>query len=169
MGGGLIPACIHNNKIYLLLGKENMYVDNGEQYWADFGGSKEGDETPYETAIREGTEEICGYLGSISKMKKYLREKGYLKYNVNRHTSFLFQYDYDDSLPKYFNNNLKYLERMLNPSIIKNSVYFEKSEIKWYSFDELAKLKSKSRYYFKPILDEIIKDKEKIKAYLCQY
>jgi hypothetical protein len=58
---------------------------------------------------------------------------------------------------------------MLDPSIIKNSVYFEKSEIKWYSFDQLAKLKSKARIYFKPILDEIIKDKENIKAYLSQY
>jgi hypothetical protein len=36
MGAGVLPATIHNNKIYFLFGKENKFADTPG--WSDFGG-----------------------------------------------------------------------------------------------------------------------------------
>ena len=44
MGGGILPCTIHNNKLLFLFGKENKYADTPG--WSDFGGGKDGNETP---------------------------------------------------------------------------------------------------------------------------
>ena len=65
MGAGIIPVAIHNGKVYLLFGKE---VQDGK--WSDFGGGREHNETPFKTAIREGCEELSGFLGCKTKLAK---------------------------------------------------------------------------------------------------
>ena len=71
MGGGILPVAIKNNQLYFLLGKENDMADTPG--WADFGGGNENNETNYQAAIREGVEELNGFLGSVNKMKKMVR------------------------------------------------------------------------------------------------
>ena len=48
MGGGLLPVTEHDGKIYFLLGREH-----DEKQWSDFGGGREGNESHYETALRD--------------------------------------------------------------------------------------------------------------------
>lgn len=57
MGGGIIPVATDGVKVYFLFGKE---VEDGK--WSDFGGGREKIETPFQTAVREGGEELCGFL-----------------------------------------------------------------------------------------------------------
>ena len=65
MGGGILPVSLQNGHLYFLLGKER-----GSNEWSDFGGSKEKGEIPFQTAMREGTEELCGFLGHNTILKR---------------------------------------------------------------------------------------------------
>ena len=59
MGAGVLPIARHNNKLYLLFGRE--YNSKSKNKWSDFGGRAEKNEHVFTTAIREGTEETNGY------------------------------------------------------------------------------------------------------------
>ena len=39
----------------------------------------------------------------------------------------------------YYNNNQNFLQSNLDPNIIKNTKIFEKTQIKWFSLDEIKK------------------------------
>ena len=47
MGAGILPVCKYNGLLLFLFGKEGL--SRGNQ-WSDFGGSRDGRETPYQTA-----------------------------------------------------------------------------------------------------------------------
>ena len=80
MGAGILPTTIYNNKIYFLFGKENKYEDSAEGF-SDFGGGTDNTESYLSTAIREGGEELTGFLGSSSDIKKILKKHG--TYNID--------------------------------------------------------------------------------------
>ena len=67
MGAGILPTSIHRGKLYFLFGKENKYADTPG--FSDIGGGQDGNETFLQCAIREGTEELTGFLGR-SKINK---------------------------------------------------------------------------------------------------
>ena len=67
MGAGILPVSVHYGTLFLLFGKEK----NGG-LWSDFGGSrKDFYENDFNTAIREGSEELNGLFGTSN----YLRNK----------------------------------------------------------------------------------------------
>ena len=74
MGAGILPTTIHNNKLYFLFGKENKYADTPG--WSDIGGGTDNDETFMQTAMREGAEELTGFLGMENDIKKLLTRYG---------------------------------------------------------------------------------------------
>ena len=67
MGAGVLPVALYRGAIFILLGQERH-----NNLWSDFGGSRSGQEDHFDTAIREGTEELNGLLGDESKLKKRL-------------------------------------------------------------------------------------------------
>ena len=95
MGGGILPVAKHNGKIYFLFGLEEY-----DKTWTDFGGSSDKNETPYKTAIREGYEELNGFLGSKSNLQKMVSKNIILKLKFDNYTTFLFKTPYDESLPQ---------------------------------------------------------------------
>ena len=106
MGAGILPTTIHNGKLYFLFGKENKYADTPG--WSDFGGGTDNNESFLQTAIREGGEEMTGFLGSDSELEKMLKTRG--TYNIDgerKYRMHIFSYDYNPSLPFYYNNNAK--------------------------------------------------------------
>jgi len=68
VAGSILPVTIHNNKLYFLFGKENPMEDSAKG-WSDFGGGVENGETPFSTAMREGGEELTGFLGDGKNVK----------------------------------------------------------------------------------------------------
>ena len=80
MGAGILPTTIHNNKLYFLFGKENQYEDSAAGF-SDFGGGTDNNEDFLETAIREGGEELTGFLGSDNDVKSMLKKYG--TYNID--------------------------------------------------------------------------------------
>ena len=77
MGAGILPTTIHNNKLYFLFGKENKYADTPG--WSDIGGGTDNNETYMQTASREGSEELTGFLGMEKDIKNLLNKYKNLK------------------------------------------------------------------------------------------
>jgi hypothetical protein len=158
--------------LYFLFGKENKYEDTAPGF-SDFGGGSDNDETYIETAIREGGEELTGFLGSDADLKKMLERHG--TYNIDNKSSknqiyrvHLFPMEYDDKLPFYYNNNQRFLQKRLNPNVLKKTKIFEKEEIRWFSIDEIKSMKSQFRFFFPPIIDKINNEKVAIKKFISK-
>ena len=174
MGAGILPTTIHNNKLYFLFGKENQYEDSAEGF-SDFGGGTDNSESFLETAIREGGEELTGFLGSDADVKNMLKKYG--TYNIDykdvnskfsTYRMHIFPMVYDELLPFYYNNNQRFLQKRLDPKIIKKSKIFEKEEIRWVCVDDIMKMKPKFRSYFQNIVDMIYAQKNEIKKFISK-
>jgi 8-oxo-dGTP pyrophosphatase MutT (NUDIX family) len=163
MGAGILPTTIHNGKLYFLFGKENKYCDSPG--WSDFGGGRDDNETFYQTALRESTEELTGFLGDQHDIQKLLSRGTYIIDN-EKYRMFIFHLDYDPKLPYYYNNNQRFLQKHLDQNVIKKSKIFEKQEIKWICIDDILKIKKQFRSYFQNIIETIDREKEEIYKFI---
>jgi hypothetical protein len=169
MGGSILPVTLHNGKIYFLFGKERTIDENPG--WSDFGGGTDKGETFMQTAVREGGEELTGFLGSDEDIKKMLNKYGthnidYKSKGYSTYRCHIFPMEYDHLLPHYYNNNQRFLQKKLDPKIIKNTKIFEKTQIKWFSFDDMKKHHSEFRSFYKNIVDLIILDRSIIEKFV---
>jgi hypothetical protein len=167
MGAGILPTCIHNGKLYFLFGKEHAYCDTPG--WSDFGGGTDNSETYLQTAIREGGEELTGFLGNKSELSKMLKCVYSIDYNNEKHGIYrmhIFNLSYNQDLPYYYNNNQRFIQTHLSKDIIKKSKIFEKAEIKWVCVDSLKKMRPSFRSYFKNIVDLIEQQKNDIYTFI---
>ena len=169
MGGSILPVTIHNNKIYFLFGKERDIDENPG--WSDFGGGTDKGETFFQTAVREGGEELTGFLGSDADIRKLLNKYG--TYNIDyksdgysTYRCHIFPMDYDEKLPFYYNNNQQFLQKRLNPKIIRDTKIFEKTQIKWFSFDDIKKHHNDFRSFYKNIVHLILGHKSAIEEFV---
>jgi 8-oxo-dGTP pyrophosphatase MutT (NUDIX family) len=170
MGAGILPTTIHNNKLYFLFGKENKYEKSAPGY-SDFGGGTDNNETFLETAIREAGEELTGFLGNDNDIRKLLRKYGTydIDHKTDGHKTYrmhIFPFAYDEHLPFYYNNNQRFLQKRLDPNVIKSTKIFEKAEIRWICVDDLKKMRSQFRHYFQNIVDMILNQQESIKKFI---
>jgi hypothetical protein len=156
MGAGILPIAFNGVCMVFLLGKEQ----NNE--WSDFGGtSLNVGELTFNTALREGHEELSGMLGPPDELKKQIINNYVGPYidcsNYQTYTSFVFETEYDESLIKYFNRNYDFVKRT-SPNIINDSDngLYEKKEIDWFTKEEIYKLKL--RPFYKNIIYSLIDD-----------
>ena len=135
MGGGLLPIAIKNNKLFFLFGKENELDDTPG--WADFGGGAEDGESHFDTALREGSEEINGFLGSAEQLRKRVKKNKVINIKFKEYSTYIFKMDYDENLPFYYKNNYEFFSRYL-PHVKhkKDNGLLEKAKIKWFSYQE---------------------------------
>ena len=161
MGGGLLPVAIKNNKVYFLFGKENELDDTPG--WADFGGGHEQGETHFDTALREGSEEINGFLGSAEQLRKRVKKNKIATIKFKEYSTYIFKMDFDENLPTYYKNNYEFFSRYL-PHIKhkKDNGLLEKAKIKWFSYEELKKEKKDFRSFYQNIVDLVIKEEKSI-------
>ena len=166
MGAGILPTTIYQNKLYFLFGKENKFADTPG--WCDFGGGTEKGETFMTTTLREGTEELTGFLGSEKDLAKLLKKHGTypVMFNDDKYQMSIFPMKYDPMLPYYYNNNQRFLQKRLDPKVIEKTKIFEKSEIRWVCVDDLKKMRSQFRSYFKEVSDEIYNQKDEIYKFI---
>lgn len=150
MGGGILPIAIHNQKLYFLFGREVQ-----DNMWGDFGGGREGKETRFQTAIREGCEELDGFLGCESALKKLVTDNLVSQVDTEKLRTYLFEIKYDENLPFYFNNHHKFITKHLHNKVNKKGL-FEKSQIKWFSIAELKRSRSSFRPFYRKVLDNLL-------------
>lgn len=171
MGGGLLPTCLHNGKLYFLFGKENKYEKSAPGF-SDFGGGTEVGETPFQTATREAVEELTGFIGSVSHVRSKLAGKkfwiDYLPENHTPYRTYIYPMAYDERLPHYFNNNRAFLGTKLTKKVITETRIFEKEVVRWICIDELDKLRPTFRFFYGHTLDELMKQKDAIKKYVVR-
>jgi hypothetical protein len=165
MGGGALPIALNkkDKKVYLLFGKENEYLNKDSPGFSDFGGGEKPGESALDTALREGCEELNGFFGCEGEIKRLIKDNLVTSLNHDRYTTFLFEIEYDDNLPYYFNNNYKFLKSHVN-KLVRNSTngLFEKSVIKWMTFDDLRKERSSFRSYYRNVVDVILENEDDI-------
>ena len=183
-----------DGKIYFLFGKENKYEDSASG-WSDFGGGTDNKETFFQTACREGSEELTGFLGSSNDIAAMLKKNGgaYTKgcdaftkgcdaftkgcdaYTIDytdksgkygTYRTHIFPLTYDPMLPYYYNNNQRFLQKHLSPEIIKSTKIFEKAEIRWICIDDLKKMRKQFRSFYQHIVDEILANKYEITRFI---
>lgn len=169
MGGSILPATIHNGQIYFLFGKERDIDENPG--WSDFGGGTDKGETFIQTAIREGGEELTGFLGNDSDIRKMLHKYGtyiinYKSKGYDTYRCHIFPMEYDHLLPHYYNNNQQFLQKRLDPKIIRDTKIFEKTQIKWFSFNDIKKQRNNFRSFYKNIVDLLLENKPHIELFI---
>jgi 8-oxo-dGTP pyrophosphatase MutT (NUDIX family) len=168
MGGSILPVTIINNKVYFLFGKERDSDENPG--WSDFGGGTDKGETFFQTAIREGSEELTGFLGNPNDIKELLNKYGTfnIDFKSEGHTTYrchIFPMKYDDKLSYYYNNNQRFLQKKLDPKIIRDSKIFEKTQIKWFSFADIKKNHKEFRSFYQNVVDLIMDNKNDIEKF----
>lgn len=166
VGSSILPVCIHKNKLFFLFGKES--TTDQAPGWSDFGGGIESPESPYETAMREGGEELKGFLGDGTTIKKHIKTHGGY-YHINHKDQYhihVINYPYDENLPKYYNDNHEFLWKRMNTNLLKRTKLFEKMEIKWFSISELRKRKLEFRKFYQEIVENILSEIPNIKRFL---
>lgn len=150
MGGGILPVALLNGKLKFLFGKEA-----GDKKWSDFGGGREGNESKFETAIREGCEELNGFLGCKNQLKNLVKSKQIAVIDTKGLHTYLFLIDYDHNLPYYYNNNFKFIKQKMPYKVNKKGL-FEKSEIGWFSIEELTHSSGQFRHFYKNVISNIV-------------
>ena len=66
-GAGILPIAYLDKELYFLFGLEREFGT-----WSDFGGGKYKHENIIDTASREGSEELNGFLGSSDDIKNII-------------------------------------------------------------------------------------------------
>lgn len=162
-GGGLLPVAKDNSgNVKFLFGLERDHWIDSIKGWSDFGGATDGNETRFETACREGEEEMVGFLGNKNDLKKDVMENLILCITTSKYDSHLYGIKYDENLPIYFNNNFKCVETH-NPQLLEKEGLYEKREICWMSLDDLIIRKNEFRnFYANEFIPTILKNKKMI-------
>jgi 8-oxo-dGTP pyrophosphatase MutT (NUDIX family) len=166
VAGSILPVTIHNNNLYFLFGKENSMEDSAKG-WSDFGGRVESGETPFTAALREGAEELTGFLGNNSELHKLIKKNGGT-YNLqhNKYHVHLFFMPYDENLPKYYNQNHRFLWERMDKEVLNKTKLFEKIEVDWFSVDDLKKKRGSFRNFYQEIVDIFIEKIDSITSFV---
>ena len=161
-GSSVLPVTIHKGKLLFLFGKENP-KENSAKGFSDFGGGVEEGESVYETALREGGEELTGFLGDTKDIKKLIkRNGGPFKISHNDYHVHLFYIPYDPNLALYFNFNHRFLWDRMNKNVLNKTKLFEKIEIEWFDVHAIHHRLKEFRLFYQDIVKVILKQEKKI-------
>ena len=175
MGAGVLPVALYRGTLYILLGQERS-----NKLWCDFGGSPHKGEKPLKTAIREGAEELNGFLGEENEFDNTVNDNMIISISYETYTSYIFRTTYDKRLPIYFSNVNSFAEHHLQDKIkIHDNGLFEKTQIKWFplsnfkdsNFKELALKDAKylAKESSKDSSKDLIKDTKSIVMFREHY
>ena len=167
VAGSILPVALNEKgELCFLFGKENPMEDSAKGY-SDFGGRLEKNETPYEGALREGSEELTGFLGDKKQLRKLIKKNGgYYPIKIDTYHIHIFHLNYDEHLPVYYNNNHKFLWNKMDKNLLNNSKLFEKIQIEWFSISDMMSRKKEFRNFYQSFLDVITEHQDKIKVFL---
>ena len=170
VAASILPVALYNDELLFLFGKENEMEDSAKGF-SDFGGRVENGESIFDTALREGAEELCGFLGNPKQLSQLIKKNGgtykltYGSENKAYHVHIFFM-EYDKRLPEYFTNHHRFLWERMDKNLLNDSKFFEKQEIKWFSMNDMKKKKSEFRPFYREMIDMFLKDIEKINTFI---
>jgi 8-oxo-dGTP pyrophosphatase MutT (NUDIX family) len=158
VAASILPVSLHKGKLYFLFGKENELEDSAKGF-SDFGGRVENNETIFQTALREGAEELSGFLGNETQIETLISKNGgFYKCVFDTYHVHIFFMDYDENLVKYFNNQHKFLWSNMDVNTLNNSKLFEKQELKWFSIEDMKTKKHLFRPFYVKMIEHYLKE-----------
>lgn len=174
-GSSILPVALYKNKLYFLFGKENPLEDSARGF-SDFGGGIEKGEKPLETALREGSEELTGFMGTSEKIRQHIKRTGgtyafthtNAKNSEQNYTVHIMCSEYDENLPKYYNDNHSFLWNRMNRKLLNSTKLFEKIEIEWFCEDELQSRMSEYRPFYREVVETILQKLEQIRKFVTK-
>lgn len=153
VGSSILPVSIHKGQLYFLFGKENELEDSAHGY-SDFGGGIEHGESAFETACREGGEELTGFLGDGTAIRRLLRRGRMRVGDPAKYVIHIVPISYDENLPLYYNNNHRFLWDRMDHGVLSKTKLFEKIEIGWFSVSDIRRRIREFRPFYADILRE---------------
>ena len=156
MGGGILPVTIHNHHILLLFSREALHQKSGAGQWSDFGGSREKQETPFQTAIREGWEESAGFLGTKGQIKHLIKTQLIRKIQTPYYTTYLVHIPYNRRLPYRFATHFNQMKKCNPDKVYGRNGLFEKDKLRWIRLQDLHKCMHLFRPWYRRIVRKII-------------
>ena len=169
VGSSILPVAYHKGELYFLFGKENPMEDSQKGY-SDFGGRVEKGESLEDTAMREGSEEMTGFLGNEKELRKLVQKNGGLypiHFNDTYHVH-IFCIEYDSNLPKYYNYNHAFLWKKMDTKVLNDTKLFEKIEINWFTPSQISSRKTEFREFYREIIDKVLSELPQIKKFICK-
>ena len=165
VAGSILPVAIHKNKLYFLFGREGPMDETPG--WADFGGGVENGEDPYITALREGGEELTGFLGDSKDIEKLIKSGGgFYKSIHDTYHIHIFLMEYDEQLPLFFNRNRQFLMNRMDNDYLSKTKLFEKAEIGWFTVQDMRKRIKEYRSFYQDFVLELLDEMPQIEAFL---
>jgi hypothetical protein len=167
----ILPVSFYKNKLYFLFGKENPMEDSSKGF-SDFGGGCEAGESFFQTALREGSEELSGFLGTKEALAKHIRKNGgahVIRFQPNTKMEYrvhLVFVEYSPELAEYYNNNHAFLWNRMNKRVLNDSKLFEKIQIEWFCEDELEKRMPEYRAFYRDVVRMICADIPRIRKFV---
>lgn len=164
MGAGILPVTLIKGSLFFLLGREHHH----NNYWCDFGGSANFEESAFETGIREGYEELGGFLGNKNELESLVTNNLISLCYTKRYTTFVFYVKPQllCPLPYYFNNNRKFLENELILDYKKEGL-FEKNQVKLFNKKDILVEYEHIRPFYRKILPQLLElDKNSLEKYI---
>lgn len=154
MGAGILPVAYHKGNWYFLFGREYKGFHKG--MWSDFGGSKEKNETHYQTAVREGFEESNGILGNKKNIRSLIKNYCIAKIGDKGWVTYIIQVKYNKEIIKLFKEDFKHMLKT-NKEIVKahNGLY-EKDKIQWIKLQNLKNKVKIFRPWYRKFIHKII-------------
>jgi 8-oxo-dGTP pyrophosphatase MutT (NUDIX family) len=161
---------MYKGRLYFLFGKENSLADTPG--WSDFGGGVDKGEQIYESALREGGEELTGFLGDAKQIESLIKKNGGHMHLLHGQPDsgyhvHIFRLPYSEELVQHFNNNHQFLWKKMNKKFLNDTKLFEKIEIKWFSVDEMRRKKSEFRSFYQEVIDMLLKHEADIKRFIA--
>jgi len=167
VAGSILPVALHNNQLYFLFGKENPLEDSAKGF-SDFGGGVENNESPFDTAMREGGEELTGFLGDGQDIRKHVAKTGCHTITVDTYHVHIVPFQYDERLPFYYNNNHRFLWERMDKQLLNRSKLFEKIEIQWFTPDQMRKRRREFRPFYRKIVSKFLEEMPAIRAFVTK-
>ena len=157
VGSGVILVALNKGKVYYLFGKEGSMEKDKKCHWGDFGGGRKPGEDLLDTTTREGAEELNGFFGSKVDFEKYILKNKIDEIAYDKRYTYLVKAEYDERLPYYFSNNYKFICEYLKGHVDHPSNgLFEKSEVRWFTVEDLKRERNIFRDYFRNIIDILV-------------
>jgi hypothetical protein len=167
-GSSILPVAIYKGVLHFLFGRDIGDTPG----FACFGGGVEDHEKElFKAALREGAEEMKGFLGTPSQLQESIQKNGGhfdLDFKLSRghYHCHIICIDYDPRLPKYYNQNHVFLMSAMDKSHWKaNKHLFEKVEIDWMTTRDMKRRRSEFRPFYRDIVDQLLEKEPEIRKF----
>jgi len=119
--------------------------------------SREGKESQYQTAVREGVEESSGILGTQKDVRNLIKHHLVGKIPDKAYSIWVVEVEYNPEIVGIFRNHFKDALKNNLETVKKHNGLFEKDKLQWIKLSSLERKKNMFRPWYKRFIPQIIR------------